>query len=204
MKHFSLGRLLEHPETCLFHFFKRGVVIVKDSNQSDWLYIVKSVSVTPTTLNCTFVYVSIIHTYCMDSLKQHFGDKVHLFVEFFFWYLVKPCQHISPYRAVFYQFLYYSQWSKVIMLSLCAQGSCQVMKQLRGVRASHGQESATDSERGGGGGGTRLPRIGGLEPLQPRTDTGRKKNTPRRHVDAGVKQAIAQYDNYMTQVNVNA
>ena len=44
MKCFPVPRLLEHPEVCLFHFFKRGVVIVQDSNESDWLYIVKSVS----------------------------------------------------------------------------------------------------------------------------------------------------------------
>ncbi|XP_064637903.1 uncharacterized protein LOC135494082 [Lineus longissimus] len=42
MKDWPIENLLEHPEYCLFHFFKRGVVIVRDSRQSDWLYIVKS------------------------------------------------------------------------------------------------------------------------------------------------------------------
>jgi len=34
--------LLAHPEDCLFHYFRRGTVIVKDSNKSDWLYIIVS------------------------------------------------------------------------------------------------------------------------------------------------------------------
>ncbi|XP_038055384.1 uncharacterized protein LOC119727545 isoform X2 [Patiria miniata] len=42
MKHWPVERLIEHPEMCLFHFYKRGQVIVKDSNKSDWIYIVKS------------------------------------------------------------------------------------------------------------------------------------------------------------------
>ncbi|XP_071081611.1 uncharacterized protein [Haliotis cracherodii] len=37
-----LGRLLEHPSKCLFLYFKRGDVLVKDSNYSDWLIVVKS------------------------------------------------------------------------------------------------------------------------------------------------------------------
>nr|KAG5701613.1 hypothetical protein BaRGS_019302 [Batillaria attramentaria] len=42
MKGWPIERLLEHPEHCLLHFFKRNMVIVKDSEQSEWLYIVKS------------------------------------------------------------------------------------------------------------------------------------------------------------------
>ncbi|KAL8578475.1 hypothetical protein ACOMHN_028747 [Nucella lapillus] len=42
MKGWPIERLLEHPEHCLLHFFKRNMVIVNDSKQSDWLYIVKS------------------------------------------------------------------------------------------------------------------------------------------------------------------
>lgn len=34
--------LVAHPENCLFHYFRRGTVIVKDSNKSDWLYIIVS------------------------------------------------------------------------------------------------------------------------------------------------------------------
>lgn len=34
--------LLAHPENCLFHYFRRGTVIVKDSNKSDWLYVIVS------------------------------------------------------------------------------------------------------------------------------------------------------------------
>ncbi|XP_071950951.1 cyclic nucleotide-binding domain-containing protein 2-like [Antedon mediterranea] len=42
MKEWPTETLIEHPEMCLFHFYKRGQVIVKDSNSSDWIYIVKS------------------------------------------------------------------------------------------------------------------------------------------------------------------
>lgn len=42
MKGWPIERLLERPEHCLLHFFKRNMVIVKDSEQSEWLYIVKS------------------------------------------------------------------------------------------------------------------------------------------------------------------
>lgn len=42
MRGFPVETLMENPHFCLFHFFKRGIVIVNDSNQSDWLYIVKS------------------------------------------------------------------------------------------------------------------------------------------------------------------
>lgn len=34
--------LLAHPENCLFQYFRRGTVIVKDSNKSDWLYVIVS------------------------------------------------------------------------------------------------------------------------------------------------------------------
>ncbi|XP_046355266.1 cyclic nucleotide-binding domain-containing protein 2-like [Haliotis rufescens] len=42
MKDWPIEKLLERPEMCLLHFFKRNVVIVKDSRVSDWLYVVKS------------------------------------------------------------------------------------------------------------------------------------------------------------------
>ncbi|XP_067661228.1 cyclic nucleotide-binding domain-containing protein 2-like [Haliotis asinina] len=42
MKDWPIEKLLERPEMCLIHFFKRNVVIVKDSRVSDWLYVVKS------------------------------------------------------------------------------------------------------------------------------------------------------------------
>ncbi|XP_077983826.1 uncharacterized protein LOC144438603 isoform X2 [Glandiceps talaboti] len=42
LKNFPFEKLKEHPEKCLFHFYKRGQVIVKDSNNSEWLYVVKS------------------------------------------------------------------------------------------------------------------------------------------------------------------
>ncbi|KAK6172236.1 hypothetical protein SNE40_015942 [Patella caerulea] len=42
MKNWPIDRLVEHPEFCLLHFFKRNVVIVKDSRVNDWLYVVKS------------------------------------------------------------------------------------------------------------------------------------------------------------------
>ncbi|PVD30765.1 hypothetical protein C0Q70_10040 [Pomacea canaliculata] len=42
LKGWPIDRLLERPEFCLLHFFKRNMVIVKDSKQSEWIYIVKS------------------------------------------------------------------------------------------------------------------------------------------------------------------
>lgn len=42
MKDWPIEHLLEHPEECLLHFFKRNVVIVKDSTCSEWIYVVKS------------------------------------------------------------------------------------------------------------------------------------------------------------------
>ncbi|XP_071495135.1 uncharacterized protein [Diadema antillarum] len=42
MKYWPIEILLGHPEMCLFHFYKRGQVIVRDSNKSDWIYVVKS------------------------------------------------------------------------------------------------------------------------------------------------------------------
>ncbi|XP_059172479.1 cyclic nucleotide-binding domain-containing protein 2-like [Physella acuta] len=42
MKDWPLERLLERPDQCLLHFFKRNMVILKDSTASDWLYVVKS------------------------------------------------------------------------------------------------------------------------------------------------------------------
>ncbi|XP_046561131.1 uncharacterized protein LOC124270147 [Haliotis rubra] len=40
-----LWRLQEHPAKCLFLYFKRGDVLVKDSHYSDWLIVVKSGSI---------------------------------------------------------------------------------------------------------------------------------------------------------------
>ncbi|XP_071847453.1 uncharacterized protein [Apostichopus japonicus] len=42
MKFWPIDKLIEKPEMCLFHFFKRGQVVVQDSNNSDWIYVVKS------------------------------------------------------------------------------------------------------------------------------------------------------------------
>ncbi|CAH1776908.1 unnamed protein product [Owenia fusiformis] len=42
MKGWPIETLEEHPEQCLFHFFKRGVVVVRDSLNSEWIYVVKS------------------------------------------------------------------------------------------------------------------------------------------------------------------
>ncbi|XP_069129509.1 cyclic nucleotide-binding domain-containing protein 2-like [Argopecten irradians] len=42
MKDWPIDNLLEHPQFCLLHFFKRNVVVVKDSNFSEWLYVVKA------------------------------------------------------------------------------------------------------------------------------------------------------------------
>ncbi|XP_064629939.1 uncharacterized protein LOC135488914 isoform X2 [Lineus longissimus] len=42
MKNWPLERLSDEPRKCLFHYFNRGQVLVRDSNYSDWIYIVKS------------------------------------------------------------------------------------------------------------------------------------------------------------------
>ncbi|XP_041462318.1 uncharacterized protein LOC121413512 isoform X1 [Lytechinus variegatus] len=42
MKYWPIEILKQHPEMCLFHFYKRGQVIVKDSEKSEWIYVVKS------------------------------------------------------------------------------------------------------------------------------------------------------------------
>ena len=63
MKFFPLEALIEHPEACLFHFFKRGVVIVKDSNESEWLYIVKSVCLVDINDAINIVYEYVVISY---------------------------------------------------------------------------------------------------------------------------------------------
>nr|XP_054773342.1 cyclic nucleotide-binding domain-containing protein 2-like [Lytechinus pictus] len=42
LKGWPVQKLNEHPQMCLVHFFKRSSVIVRDSNRSEWLYIIKS------------------------------------------------------------------------------------------------------------------------------------------------------------------
>nr|XP_006818445.1 PREDICTED: uncharacterized protein LOC102804482 [Saccoglossus kowalevskii] len=42
LKDWPLHLLETHPTECVFNFFRRGDVLVKDSNYSDWIYIVKS------------------------------------------------------------------------------------------------------------------------------------------------------------------
>lgn len=42
MKDWPLQELIDHPEQCLLHFFKRNTTIVANSNQSEWMYIIKS------------------------------------------------------------------------------------------------------------------------------------------------------------------
>ncbi|XP_060074183.1 cyclic nucleotide-binding domain-containing protein 2-like [Ylistrum balloti] len=42
MRDWPIDNLLEQPQFCLLHFFKRNVVVVKDSNFSEWLYVVKA------------------------------------------------------------------------------------------------------------------------------------------------------------------
>ncbi|XP_072037464.1 uncharacterized protein [Amphiura filiformis] len=41
-KGWPIRKLYEHPQMCMSHFFKKGSVIVRDSNNSEWLFIVKS------------------------------------------------------------------------------------------------------------------------------------------------------------------
>ncbi|KAL4230484.1 hypothetical protein ACF0H5_010866 [Mactra antiquata] len=42
MNSWPIDELVEHSEHCLLHFFKRNTTIVADSNNSEWVYIVKS------------------------------------------------------------------------------------------------------------------------------------------------------------------
>ncbi|KAL4239779.1 hypothetical protein ACF0H5_000582 [Mactra antiquata] len=42
LKHWPIECLATHPQACMFHYFGRGQVLVRDSNHSDWIYIVKS------------------------------------------------------------------------------------------------------------------------------------------------------------------
>ncbi|KAK7507938.1 hypothetical protein BaRGS_00000903 [Batillaria attramentaria] len=42
LKHWPIQELAEHPQACMYHYFNRGQVLVRDSNNSDWIYIVKS------------------------------------------------------------------------------------------------------------------------------------------------------------------
>eukprot|EP00057_Strongylocentrotus_purpuratus_P009733 XP_011664207.1 PREDICTED: uncharacterized protein LOC100893884 [Strongylocentrotus purpuratus] len=42
IKYWPMEILKQHPEMCLFHFYKRGQVIVKDSAKSEWIYVIKS------------------------------------------------------------------------------------------------------------------------------------------------------------------
>lgn len=42
LKEWPIELLSTNPKSCMFHFFNRGQVLVRDSNRSDWIYIVKS------------------------------------------------------------------------------------------------------------------------------------------------------------------
>ncbi|XP_076074111.1 uncharacterized protein LOC143045473 isoform X1 [Mytilus galloprovincialis] len=42
LKEWPIELLPTNPKACMFHFFNRGQVLVRDSNRSDWIYIVKS------------------------------------------------------------------------------------------------------------------------------------------------------------------
>ncbi|XP_054763252.2 uncharacterized protein LOC129269790 [Lytechinus pictus] len=42
LTHWPIHIIPTHPKDCLFHFFATGDVLVQDSNQSDWIYIIKS------------------------------------------------------------------------------------------------------------------------------------------------------------------
>ncbi|XP_076461039.1 uncharacterized protein LOC143293722 [Babylonia areolata] len=45
LRNWPVQEMSLHPQACLFHYFNRGQVLVRDSNNSDWIYIVKSGSV---------------------------------------------------------------------------------------------------------------------------------------------------------------
>ncbi|CAD5121606.1 DgyrCDS10103 [Dimorphilus gyrociliatus] len=45
LKGWPIRRLSEDPKACMFHYFAPGYILVKDSNLSDWIFVVKSGSV---------------------------------------------------------------------------------------------------------------------------------------------------------------
>ena len=45
MKHWPIDRLINAGDNLIFHYFKRGKLIVADNTASDYLYIVKSVCI---------------------------------------------------------------------------------------------------------------------------------------------------------------
>ncbi|XP_048761570.2 uncharacterized protein LOC125670440 isoform X2 [Ostrea edulis] len=42
LRDWPIESLSENPQACMFHYFNRGEILVRDSNRSDWIYIVKS------------------------------------------------------------------------------------------------------------------------------------------------------------------
>ncbi|XP_078684791.1 uncharacterized protein LOC144918136 isoform X1 [Branchiostoma floridae x Branchiostoma belcheri] len=42
LENWPLERLIANPDNCMFQYFTRGKVIVKNSSQSEWIYIIKS------------------------------------------------------------------------------------------------------------------------------------------------------------------
>lgn len=42
LKGWPVELMASNPKKCLFHFFRSGSVLVRDSNHSDWIYIIKS------------------------------------------------------------------------------------------------------------------------------------------------------------------
>ncbi|XP_060071554.1 uncharacterized protein LOC132551433 [Ylistrum balloti] len=42
LKNWPVHLLAQNPNACMFHYFNRGQVLVRDSNHSEWIYIVKS------------------------------------------------------------------------------------------------------------------------------------------------------------------
>ncbi|XP_069125150.1 uncharacterized protein [Argopecten irradians] len=42
LQNWPVHLLAQNPNACMFHYFKRGQVLVRDSNHSEWIYIVKS------------------------------------------------------------------------------------------------------------------------------------------------------------------
>ncbi|XP_061191142.1 uncharacterized protein LOC133199348 isoform X2 [Saccostrea echinata] len=42
LRDWPIESLTQNPQACMFHYFNRGEILVRDSNRSDWIYIVKS------------------------------------------------------------------------------------------------------------------------------------------------------------------
>ncbi|XP_071129628.1 cyclic nucleotide-binding domain-containing protein 2-like isoform X5 [Mytilus edulis] len=68
LKEWPIELLPTNPKACMFHFFNRGQVLVRDSNRSDWIYIVKSGSLS--------VFKKLKTVEAQKAGNKHLNDRV--------------------------------------------------------------------------------------------------------------------------------